>query len=94
MICVYAICHVKPECIQEFLKVAAELVDETRKEKDNMSYHLGQEIGVENVFTFIEQWKDDAALDLHVTLSHFTQAVGKFGNLLTAPLDIHKSETV
>lgn len=94
MICVYAICHVKPECAKEFLSVASVLVEETRKEEGNISYHLGKEIGEENVYTFVEQWKDDDALDLHTTLPHFTGAVAKFGDLLSAPLDVHKLKTV
>lgn len=94
MICVYAVCHVKPECVEEFLKVTAVLVEETRKEEGNISYLLAREIGEENVFTFIEQWKDDDTLDLHVKLPHFTQAVSKFGSLLASPIDIHKLKTV
>ena len=94
MICVCAICDVKPECIEEFFKVSAELVEGWRKEEGNIIYHLGREIGKAHIYPFLEQWKDDDALDLHITLPHFTQAVSKFGSLLVAPLDIHKLETL
>lgn len=94
MICVHAICEVKPQCLEEFLKVAAELVEASRKDAGNISYHLAKEVGESAIYVFVEQWKDDDALDLHIAQPHFTQAVGKFGSLLASPLSVHKLETV
>ncbi len=70
---------IAPEKKAEFLEYANELVEETRKEPGNISYVLCQDVADENHFTFIEEWKDQAAIESHNASKHFTKLVPKMG---------------
>ena len=58
MICVYAIAKVKPGLAQAFEETGSRLVNASRAEAANISYTLCRALESENVYTFIEQWKD------------------------------------
>lgn len=68
----------------KFKEIAAELVHESRKEDGNIAYSLYQDINDPQVLTFIEVWKDQAAIDTHNRSVHFTTIVPRLGELRTA----------
>ena len=72
MIIIVAKCTVKPACKETFIQEARELVAASRKEAGNLEYHLHQDVNDANVLTFIEYWKDDAAIEKHGASAHFT----------------------
>lgn len=74
MINVVAKFEIKKDCIDEFLKVALELVKESRKESTCISYTLNQDVLDSNIFTFVECWKDQKAIDEHMNSNHFKKA--------------------
>ncbi len=76
---------VKPECRETFLSLAEKLVEETRKEEGNVLYHLHKDVKDENHMTFIEEWKDQEAIDLHNASAHFTTLVPKMAECAEKP---------
>lgn len=89
MIAVYAVAVVKADQVETFKAVAQPLIEGSRQDKGCISYHLGAVSGKENTFAFVEQWQSLADLELHTQQPHFTQAVEKFEDLLSQPLEIN-----
>lgn len=63
----------KPGCKEAFLRDAAPLIQKSNEEEGCDFYDLWPLEGDENVVTFLEGWKDKAALDEHMKTDHFTQ---------------------
>ena len=55
MIAVYARCVVTGQHVDEFIELATKLVEETRKEPENISYELVRGREGKNVFAFMEK---------------------------------------
>lgn len=66
---------------EEFISIVKELVEKSRAEEGNISYDLWEDINNTNVFTFIEEWKDRAAVDEHNASEHFTRIVPQIRQL-------------
>ncbi|NSB12756.1 putative quinol monooxygenase [Clostridium beijerinckii] len=81
MIKIVAKSVIKNEQIEKYLKLAKELVDKSRKEEGCISYGLFQDINDSSIFTFIEEWKDEEAINLHNNSEHFTRIVPLLGEL-------------
>lgn len=94
MICVYAIAKVKPGCARAFEEAGSRLVSASRAESANISYTLCRALDGENVYTFIEQWRNAAGLEQHLSTPHFIAAGVELEGLLDCPLDIHKLESI
>jgi quinol monooxygenase YgiN len=88
MITIIAKCITKKDSAKELQKAALELVKASRKEEGNVSYDFYADIASPNKFTFVECWKDNAAIESHNASSHFKNFVEKAGPLFDGPLDI------
>lgn len=66
---------------QTFIETAKELVEKSRMEEGCIAYSLHEDMNDGNILTFIEQWKDQEAIDLHNQSEHFTSIVPKLGEL-------------
>lgn len=55
---------VKAGAREPFIAAARELVEKSRAEAGNISYHLYEDMDDPNILTFIEEWKDQAAVDV------------------------------
>lgn len=88
MITIVAECSVKSDKTDDFLKIARGLVEESRGEEGNVSYGLYADLANSAKFTFIETWKDRAAIDSHNATPHFQDFGERAGPLFTGPLDI------
>ena len=77
MIKIIAKNHVKPESIQSFIEETKELIKKSREEEGNVFYTLNVSKADPNTLTFIECWKDQAAIDFHNKTEHFTTIVPK-----------------
>ena len=89
MIKVIAKGYIKSGEANKFKEIASELVKESRKEEENISYGLYQDANNEQILTFIEEWKDQAALDKHMKTSHFVNAMGELAKLQEKDMDIN-----
>lgn len=88
MITIVARCSVKPDTADEFMKIARGLVEASRSEDGNVSYDLYVDLADPAKFTFIEVWKDRAAIDSHNETPHFRDFGERAGPLFAGPLDI------
>lgn len=64
---------VKKEKIEEFKRVAAELIQKSSAEEGNVFYTLNQDTQDEKKFAFIECWRDEEAMKIHGASEHFTR---------------------
>lgn len=70
MIIVVATHFVKKSKVDAFKVLAAELVEETNKEKGCMEYALYKQDGKKRTYSFIEKWEDRACLKAHSESRH------------------------
>lgn len=71
MIRIIAKSTVGTDKMQDFLRIAEELIIETIKEDGCISYELCQDNNDEHVFYFIEFWKNSNYFRTHMNSSHF-----------------------
>jgi quinol monooxygenase YgiN len=55
-----------------------EVITKSQAEEGNVSYNLFADLKEKNKFVFVEEWKDQAAVDTHFATEHFK----KFGALM------------
>jgi quinol monooxygenase YgiN len=67
--------------IEEYLKWAKELVVETNKETGCISYVLHEDIHDPSIFTNIEEWVDEEAINQHNSSEHVLKIVPKLREL-------------
>ena len=72
---------IKPDCIEAFEALAAELVRESRKEPGCLGYTLNRSNQDPRIHMFIESWADQAAIEEHNASAHFTRIVPQFAAL-------------
>jgi quinol monooxygenase YgiN len=70
------------------------LVAPTRAEPGCLRYDLVRDRAEPGVFTFVEEWTDDAALDRHFETPHFIAAGERLESLVASPPDIRRCVTV
>lgn len=88
MITIVARCSVKTDKVEDLVELALDLIKASRSEAGNVSYDFYADLADPAKFTFVEVWKDQAAIDLHNATPHFQGFVGKAGPLFAGPLDI------
>ena len=81
MITIVAKNSIKQGKVEEFKILAEKLINESRKEKGNVSYNLYQDANNSNVLTFIEEWESKDAINIHNSSKHFTTIVPEFAGL-------------
>ncbi|MDD3339892.1 MAG: putative quinol monooxygenase [Lachnospiraceae bacterium] len=94
MIVVYAKCVVTGQNVEQYKKLATELVEETRKEPENVSYELIQGREGKNVFAFLERWPSQNVLDAHMNTEHFKRLIPQIEKLCVGGVDIVTHEVV
>ena len=66
---------VREECIDDYLRMTAELISASQAEPGCVTYTLNRCAENPRLFCFIEIWKDQAAIEAHNTSEHFTRIV-------------------
>ncbi|MBU3075057.1 putative quinol monooxygenase [Clostridium estertheticum] len=89
MITIVAKNSIKQGKTEEFKNLAEKLINESRKEKGNVSYTLYQDANDNNIFTFIEEWENEDIIKSHNTSIHFTSIVPKFADLIEKKSEIN-----
>lgn len=85
MIKIVAENYIKEEHQKEFLKLTKELTILSREEAGNISYHLYQDIQDPSHYTFVEEWQNQEAIDLHNQTKHFTTIVPQIKSFASKP---------
>ncbi len=73
---------VREDSVDEYLRLAAELVSASQAEPGCITYTLNRCIENPRLFSFIEAWKDQDAIDFHNASEHFTRLVPQLGALV------------
>lgn len=66
---------VKEEKVEEFLKLASVLVEESRKEEGCVSYNLLQDVSNPQTLIMVEEWESAKILKTHMASAHFTSII-------------------
>jgi quinol monooxygenase YgiN len=78
----------RPERVEALAEVLRELAGASRGQPGNRRFEVHQQGADPAQFITIEQWDSVAAADAHMTGAHVGAALGKLGDLLTAPPQI------
>ncbi len=89
MITIVAKNLIKQEKIEEFKSLAEKLINESRKEKGNVSYNLYQDANNSKILSFIEEWESQDAINIHNKSIHFTTIVPQFAELKESQPEIN-----
>ncbi|MDR3596011.1 putative quinol monooxygenase [Clostridium sp.] len=80
MIRIVAKSVIKDDKREEYIQLAKELIEKSRQEQGCISYGLFQDLNEPSVITFIEDWQDQMAIDLHNNSEHFKRIVPLLGD--------------
>lgn len=94
MIAVYAKNVIKESKVEEFITLAKELIEETRKEDGNISYELIRVVNTNNELVFLEKWENNDVLATHMKTEHFTTIVPKLGEMIEGEMEIKIHEVL
>lgn len=87
MIKIVAKNYIKKDKKDDFLKLAKELIIESRKEAGCIAYDIYESIdGL--CLTFIEEWKDEEAIKSHNSSNHFITIVPQLAEFLDGEMDV------
>ncbi|MFP3043870.1 antibiotic biosynthesis monooxygenase [Treponema primitia] len=92
MIKVIAENRIKPENAKAVAPLFREIIAATRKEEGCIEYRLFTDPKNPEIYTFIEEWAGQAALDKHMAAEHFTRIIPKIGELSSKPLSVQVLE--
>lgn len=81
MVKVIAKFFVKEDKVEEFLKLASVLVEESRKETGCVSYNLLQDVSNPQTLIMVEEWESAKILKTHMDSAHFTSIIPKMSLL-------------
>lgn len=65
------------------------LVEDTRKEDGCICYELFQDINNKQIFTFIEEWESEEALNKHMESKHLLEARPKLKELQETKMEVN-----
>ena len=80
----------RPEKIGEMRALLGSLVGPTRAERGCLRYELLHNLTDESDFTFVEEWRDDTALESHFNTEHVKGGLAKFQELAAEPMDLRR----
>jgi quinol monooxygenase YgiN len=76
---------VKPDKIKDFIAAAKEIIEKSNKETGCDFYQLYQDPYDNTRFIFIEEYKNQAAVDAHFATDYFNAFGPKISDLVAAP---------
>ena len=91
---VVATIPVKPETVEDARSVLDTLVAATRREEGVMSYDLYESASAPSTFVMVERYRDQAALDEHMSSPHLAAAFAAAEPLLAGEVAIHPLQPV
>ncbi len=68
---------IKNEFLAEFVIIAKEAVAFSIAEKGNISFNFTEHKMIENTFLFFEEWKDQKAINFHISQIYFKEFMEK-----------------
>src|SRR5688572_4030272 len=83
-----------PERVEELRTLLMKLLVPTREEPGCLRYDLLQNLQDPTDFTFVEEWRDEAAVAAHMTRPHVREVLAHVPQLLRAAPDIRTYRVV
>jgi len=77
-----------PDKVEALKTVLLILIEPTRQEPGAIRYELLQNKSDSTVFTFVEEWESEPALDAHLNSPHIQAALVQLNGLVAAAPDI------
>lgn len=90
MIIINVLLKVKPEKRADFLVFVADLVKKSRQDEGAIFYDCLESLDIENQFMIIENWRDQAAVDLHNETAHLKKFITEIDQYLAAEKELKK----
>lgn len=84
----------RDESREALRKILDALVDPVRRDPGCERCHFTQSQTNPNEFVFIEEWKDDAALDRHLAEAYVAKAIEDTSSLLAEPVDLQRFDAI
>ena len=79
---------VKPEKVKAFTEAAREIIEKSKKEPGCKSYQLYQDPYDNSKFVFVEEYKNQAAVDAHFAADYFKAFGPKISDFVQGPAKI------
>ncbi len=79
--------HSRPSRGSEVEALLSPLVEPTLMEDGCLAYLYYRDIADPDHFVFIEQWRDEASLDVHLTTDHVRRMLQQVDHLLASPIE-------
>ncbi len=93
MISVVAHNYVKEGCLNEFLAVMKELVEETNQyDAGCIKFAMYRDLTNPLIVTAFEEWENQEAIDSHLSSKHFIDSVSKLMPYCAKPTDARQFE--
>ncbi|AEW85997.1 antibiotic biosynthesis monooxygenase [Flavobacterium columnare NBRC 100251 = ATCC 23463] len=73
---------VENQYVSLFLEMAKIMIENTRREKGNVSYTLYNEYNDQSSFIFIEEFVDSEAFEIHVNTDYYKEFIRKLTPIL------------
>ena len=87
---VIALLRARPGREAELRTLARSLLTPTRAEPGCLRYVLVEDPDDPAMFTFVEEWVDEAALEAHLQTPHLRNALARYDELLDGALDLRR----
>jgi quinol monooxygenase YgiN len=78
----------KPDKIKDFIVAAREMIEKSNKESGCNSYQLYQDPYDNSKFIFVEEYKNQSAVDTHFGTDYFNAFGPKISDLIEGPAEI------
>ncbi len=92
MIVVVGRAQTDPEKRAQLLEVAHKVASASRQEEGCVEYRVFEDTEQPNNFLFIEEWKDEDALQQHFATSHIAEFMQAILGTIVAPPDVRFHE--
>ncbi|MBN2814909.1 MAG: antibiotic biosynthesis monooxygenase [Bacteroidales bacterium] len=86
---IHARVFVKPDHVADFVTAAKAMVDSSNMEPGCISYQLFRHAYDSTQFIFVEEWKDQAAIDAHFAMPYFVTWGPKTNEWMAKPAELN-----
>ena len=79
---------IKPEKVKDFTEAAKEMIEKSNKETGCSSYQLYQDPYDNSKFVFVEEYKNQAAIETHFSTDYFKAFGPKISSFVSKPAEL------
>jgi quinol monooxygenase YgiN len=93
-IVITAYLDIKADQVEKFLTEVQDVITKSQAEEGNASYNLFSDLNEKNKFVFVEEWKGQAAVDIHFATEHFKKFNTLMDEVAASPAKIKIFEVI